>query len=198
MVVSGCSSMATSWGFVSHACPFSVRHRVPFSPHGYKYYTSDIPLTWPPAFTKRARRRCDARATWRRREGARWLHFTPTSLALIVTYSTLHTTHLAARAAPSRPRSSPRWSSEVEGSARNALSCTCDRGQTRVADDLWRKGARKGEQSRCGAMTSGWALLMISKVGIGYNMATDSTSNMWLLTCRVVVPSVRGGAHNIR
>ena len=80
--------------------------------------------------------RCDARATWRRREGARWLHFTPTSLALIVTYSTLHTTHLAARAAPSRPRSSPRWSSEVEGSARNALSCTCDRGQTRVADDL--------------------------------------------------------------
>ena len=37
--------------------------------------------------------RCDARATWRRREGARWLHFTPTSLALIVTYSTLHKTH---------------------------------------------------------------------------------------------------------
>ena len=52
--------------------------------------------------------------------------------------------------------------------------------------------------SRCGAMTSGWALLMISKVGIGYNMATDSTSNMWLLTCRVVVPSVRGGAHTFR
>ena len=25
------------------------------SPYGYEYYTSDIPLTWPPAFTKRAR-----------------------------------------------------------------------------------------------------------------------------------------------
>ena len=27
-------------------------------------------------------------------------------------------------------------------------------------------------------MTLGWALLMISKVGIGYNMVTDSTVGM--------------------
>ena len=34
------------------------------------------------------------------------------------------------------------------------------------------------KMSRCGAMTSGWALLMMSKVGIGYNMVTDSTVGM--------------------
>ena len=49
--------------------------------------------------------RRDPWATWLRREGARWLHCTVTSLALIVTYSTLHKTHLIARAAPSRPGS---------------------------------------------------------------------------------------------
>ena len=27
------------------ACPFSVRHRVPFSPHGYQYYMLEMPLT---------------------------------------------------------------------------------------------------------------------------------------------------------
>ena len=47
-------------------------------------------------------------------------------------------------------------------------------------------------------MKSGRALLVLSKAHIGDNMVTDSTSNMWLLTCRVVVPSVRGGAHNMR
>jgi hypothetical protein len=99
--------------------------------------------------------RCDARATWRCCEGARWLHFTPTSLALIVTYSTLHRTHFAARAALSRPGSTPRWSSEAEGSASNALSSTCDRSQTRLADDLWCKGARKGERMRYGEVGVG-------------------------------------------
>ena len=94
-------------------------------------------------------------STCRRRGSAPRLHFAPTSLALIATYSTLHETHLAVRAAPISPRSTPIWSSEAEGSASNALSCTCNRGQTRVVHDLWRKRARKGEWMRYGEVGVG-------------------------------------------
>ena len=76
--------------------------------------------------------RCDPRATWLRRKGARWLYCTPTSLALLVTYSTLHKTHLIPRVAPNRPGSIPSSSSEVEGSPSIVLSSTCDRSQTPV------------------------------------------------------------------
>ena len=48
--------------------------------------------------------------------------------------------------------------------------------------------------SRCGPLNAGWDLLMVWKVHIGYNRVTDSTANMWLLTCRVDATSVRGGA----
>ena len=51
--------------------------------------------------------------------------------------------------------------------------------------------------SRCGPLNAGWALLMVWKVYIGYNRVADSTANMWLLTCRVVGPSVRGRAQII-
>lgn len=51
--------------------------------------------------------------------------------------------------------------------------------------------------SRCGPLNAGWALLMVWKVYIGYNRVADSTANMWLLTCRVVGPSVRGRAQKI-
>jgi hypothetical protein len=43
--------------------------------------------------------------------------------------------------------------------------------------------------SRCGPLNAGWALPMVWKVYIGYNRVADSTANMWLLTCRVDVPS---------
>ena len=72
--------------------------------------------------------RCDPPATWLRREGARWLYCTPMSLALLVTYSTLHETHLITRVAPSRPGSTPISSSEVEGSPRTVRSSACRRG----------------------------------------------------------------------
>ena len=49
--------------------------------------------------------------------------------------------------------------------------------------------------SRCGLLNAGWALLMVWKVYIGYNRVAVSTANMWLLTCRVDVPSARGGAY---
>ena len=98
---------------------------------------------------------CDPRATWLRRESACWLYCTPTSLALIVTYLALHKTHLAARAAPSRPRSTPRWSTDAEGSPSFAFSSVCRRSQTPVRGDLWRKGARKGERMRCDEVGAG-------------------------------------------
>ena len=72
--------------------------------------------------------RCDPRATWLRREGARWLYCTPTSLALLVTYSTLHKTHLIPRVAPNRPGSIPSSFSEVEGSPSIVRSSACRRG----------------------------------------------------------------------
>jgi hypothetical protein len=94
--------------------------------------------------------RCDPRATWLCREGARWLYCTPTSLALLVTYSTLHKMHLAARVAQSRPRSTPRWSRAVRLRGRRVTSAPvpATAAKRRCEDDLRRKGARKDEQMR--------------------------------------------------
>ena len=84
----------------------------------------------------------------------------------------------------------------------NAISSACDRSQTPGLDDLWRKVQKMGctqigERMGRGEVGIGSiGLLKVSMDYICYNRVAGSTVNMQALTCRVDVPSARGGAYH--